>query len=220
MVKTVDEDTKPKAETLFCDIDDVIDMFANNITINDGYEITQSDIDNQFVIPTPKAKVEQKLPIVMLNVEYVNDIPTSRPFTCLLDSGSDGCLQNKRSLPFGAEVIVFNRATVHTSTQGTHTSREMSYLDDAAMLPKFAHGRHIKGISFHLFDSPTCPCDIIFGRNFLSAIGMHLYFHSDILIWLNDRIDMTTIEYFDRPKPPDATHNRGGIYYEMMDIGP
>ena len=41
----------------FSDIDVVIDMFANHIELNDGYEITQSDIDQQFVIPVPKQQL-------------------------------------------------------------------------------------------------------------------------------------------------------------------
>ena len=35
---------------LIKNIDEVIDMFTNHIEINDGYEITQKDINNQFVI--------------------------------------------------------------------------------------------------------------------------------------------------------------------------
>ena len=85
-------------------VDVVIDMFANHIEMNDGYEVTQDDIDKQFVIPVPKQTARSKLiPIVMLSVKYVNGVPTSRPFTALVDSGSTGCLYNRRALPYGAQ---------------------------------------------------------------------------------------------------------------------
>ena len=115
-VKTVnlDEATADKKQTKLNtkDFDSVIDeftnaieMFPNTVTMNDGYEITQEDIDNAFVIPTPKTQIKRadRFPILLLNCKTINGTPSTRPLLALLDTGSTGCLLNQRSLPFGAK---------------------------------------------------------------------------------------------------------------------
>ena len=164
----------------FSDIDSVIDIFAYHIELNNGNETTQENVDRQFIIPD-RSKL---IPIVMLSVKNVNGVPTSRPFISLVDSGSTGCLFNRRAIPFGTETLKTTQSTVHTTTQGQHTCNEVVYLDDA-VLPEFVNNRHIKGITCHVFNNPNCPYDVIVGRDFLNNIRMILDFQTDTLLWLN-----------------------------------
>ena len=48
-------------------------------------------------------------------------------------------------------------------------------------LPQYINGRHIQRLVANVFDSPTYPHNIIFGRNFLYAIG----FWMDLEKWLH-----------------------------------
>ena len=77
-------------------VDEIIDSFASKIQMEET-EPSQEEINRMFVIPTPKRTHQTDLaPIVLLKAKAVNGQLCSRPFICLLDSGSTGCLINKK----------------------------------------------------------------------------------------------------------------------------
>lgn len=85
--------TEPVAKNLNTDnIDEMIDVFANQIQL-DPDKYTQKKNDHMFVIPTQKRTQRANLaPIVLLKARSINGQLCNRPFICLLDSGSTGCL--------------------------------------------------------------------------------------------------------------------------------
>ena len=130
-------------------------------------------------IPTPKRSHREKLiPIVILKINIINGVKLPRPFLCLLDSGSTGCLINRKSMPFVSKTIRTKHATVSTITQYTYSCDEVVFLEDIQMM-KFTNSRHIKGVGVHVFDSPTCLYDCILGRDSLRSIGLLLDIQND-----------------------------------------
>ena len=71
-----------------------IDCYANlfydieNEINNEFNQITQHDIDTNFIIPTPKRTHRSELaPVVLLNLEAINCVQLPRPLVDLCDSG-------------------------------------------------------------------------------------------------------------------------------------
>ena len=83
-------------------------------------------------------------------------------------------LMNKLSLPYGVEPVQ-TIGTEITMTQGMYTLNKVVFLNDI-ILPEFSSGWHIQGMTVHLFNSPTCPYDVILGRDFLQTIGFNISF--------------------------------------------
>ena len=79
-------------------------------------------------------------------------------------------------------------------------------MEDVQMM-EFTNSRHVRGIGASVFDSPTCPYDIILGRDFLRSIGLMIDFQTDTIVWLDERIDMKSI---------NSVRNK----LTMDDIGP
>ena len=74
-------------------IDCYADLFYDdeNEIDNEFYQITQQDIDNNFIIPTPKRTKRSRLaPIVLMNIKAINGVRLPRPLVALCDSGSTG----------------------------------------------------------------------------------------------------------------------------------
>lgn len=63
-------------------------------------------------------------------------------------------------------------------------------------LPEFANGQHIQGVAARLFDSLTCPHDIIFERKFINAIGLKIDFENNCIQWMDTIIDMKNIQMY------------------------
>ena len=112
----------------------------------------------------------------------------------LLDSGSTGCLYNRRAIPYGSKTIKTKHSTVSTTTQGTYESNEIVMMEDVQMM-EFTNSRHVRGVGASVFDSPTCPYDIILGRDFLRSIRLMIEFdfQTDTIVWLDERIYMKSI---------------------------
>lgn len=71
-------------------------------------------------------------------------------------------------LVFAVEDTTSSKTTssVTTTTQGTYRCDERIFLRNIR-IPEFVNGQHICGVGAHLFDSPTCPYDVILGQDFL-----------------------------------------------------
>ena len=82
-----------------------------------------------------------------------------------------------------------------TTTQGAYQCDEVVLLNDFT-LPEFVNGCHVCGIAAHLFDSPSCPYNIILGYNFLQAIGRKMDFQNNIIQWLDTIVKMKNIQLY------------------------
>ena len=73
---------------------------------------------------------------------------------------------------------------IQTTTQGTHSSNQVVFINNIQLL-EFFNQRHIEGAIAHIFESPHCPYDIILGQDFLQAIGIKMDFQLDTIDWLD-----------------------------------
>ena len=180
-------------------VDKIINLFPNQICI-EPKEVSQDEINCMFVIPTPKRTHYTDLaPIVLLKAKAVYDQLCGRQFICLLNSCSTRCVFNKRSLPFGTQTTKTPYNIVQTTTQGTHSSNQVVFVNDI-QLPKFVNQRHINGELAYVFDSPNCPYDIILDQDFLHAIGIKMDFELNNISWMNMQVDIKNIKQFDQSK--------------------
>ena len=101
---------------------------------------TQEEIDAMVSnIPTPKAKQNKLIPMVLLLMQTINGITTNRPLVALLDTRSSHCLFNKAAQPFGAPLIQTDPIQT-TTTQGTYQCNEAVLMSNL-LLPEFVNGR-------------------------------------------------------------------------------
>ena len=179
-------------------IDCYVDLFYDDINEIDTefYQITQKDIDNNFIIPTPKRTKRSRLaPIVLMNIKAINGVRLPRPLVGLCDSGSTGTLVKDSSLPYGCIPTITEHKQISTSTHGTYECDRVAYMEHI-QLPEFVNGRSIQGVTANVFHSPTCPYDVILGVDFLQAIGMKFDFNNDVIQWLDIIVDMKNVREF------------------------
>lgn len=197
----------------FTDIwDTVIDSFVamnlkgENDSIN--FAFTQQDINESFVcIFTPKSTHEKHLFLIVLtNVHSINGVRPTRPFVELCDLEASNTLINRRSFPHGAKPLVTTEVRTTITTQGTYNSNEVAFLNEIS-LPEFVNGRRIQGVVAHLFNSPSCPYNIIFRYNFLSQIGLKMDFENNCIQWFDTLVNMKNIKFYD------------GFLKDVEDIG-
>ena len=111
-------------------VDKIINSFASTIQIKETEPLPE-EINCMFVIPTPKHNHRTDLAlIVLLKAKAVNGKLCGRLFICVLNSGSTGCLFNKKSLLFGTQATTTPFNKVQTTTQGTHSSNEIDFVND------------------------------------------------------------------------------------------
>lgn len=58
---------------------------------------------------------------------------------------------------------------------------------------EFSCAQRIQGVGAHVFDSPTCPYDIILGQDFLQSTGFDIHFFTDTMPWLYEKIDIQVL---------------------------
>ena len=124
-----------------------VNRYGNNIPL-DAYSPSQTGDANTnpkvYIIeniPTPKRSHRDKLiPIVILQINIINGVKLPRPFLCLLDSRSTGCLINRKSMPFVSKTIRTKHATVSTITQYTYSCDEVVFLEDIQIM-EFTNAR-------------------------------------------------------------------------------
>ena len=97
---------------------------------------------------------------------------------------------------FGTQTTTTRHKTIQTTTQGTHSSDQVVYINDI-QVPEFVNQRLIEGAIAHVFDSPHYPYDIILGRDFLQAIGLKMDFELNTIQWLDTQVDMKNIKQLD-----------------------
>jgi hypothetical protein len=101
---------------------------------------------------------------------------------------------NKRALPPNCEVYEYHGAKFAT-TQGTFTSPGFVYLTDIAF-PEFTLTGRIRKVKAYLFDAPNVRYDLIYGRNFLSSVGIDILCSTQSCTWLEQSIPFHPLNYF------------------------
>ena len=113
---------------------------VNNISFEDSIVTTREDLNNIFMIPTPKRTHRTRLtPVVLFKIKEINCVPVTHPLIALCDSGSTGTLIKDSSLPFGAKPIITDHVTVSTTTQGKHECNETTFMGHI-QLSEFVNG--------------------------------------------------------------------------------
>ena len=223
-VETVEDDDDIIRERLPIDNDNIIDMFKNyiikpidhggtpnvvdayanesyvnkneadNAFFGDSFVATQKDLNNIFMIPTPKRTHRTRLtPVVLLKIKAINGVPVAGPLTVLYDSRSTRTLIKYTSLPFAAKPIITDHVTVSTTTtQGKHECNKTTFMEHI-QVTKFVNGRSIEGLQANMFHSTSCPYNVILRTDYLQAIGMKLDYQHDVIQWLDVIVDMKNV---------------------------
>ena len=84
-----------------------------------------------------------------------------------------------------------------TTTQGTYNCNKVTFLHDITF-PEFVNGRHMQGVAAHIFDSPTCLCDVTLRRDFILSIGLKIDFQN---------VQLDTIVEMKHVKMSQSRHN-------------
>jgi hypothetical protein len=134
------------------------------------------------------------VPTTLSVAKKVNEQTGRYFFKSLFDSGGTSVMINRRCLPTNCEIFEYDGKAFAT-TQGTFVSPGFVYLSDLA-LPDFTLTRRIKKIKAYLFDAPTVRYDIIYGRSFLSSVGIYILCSSKCCTWLQQTIPFHPIDYF------------------------
>ncbi len=134
------------------------------------------------------------VPTTLSVAKKVNEQTGRYFFKSLFDSGGTSVMINKRCLPTNCEIFEY-AGKAFATTQGTFVSPGFVYLSDLA-LPEFTLTRRIKKIKAYLFDAPNVRYDIIFGRSFLSSVGIDILCSSKTCTWLEQTIPFHPIDYF------------------------
>ena len=178
------------ADEYYVNENEVDNTFFEDSFVEDNFVATREDLNNIFMIPTPKRTHRTRLTLVMLmKIKAINGVRLTRPLIALCDSGSTGTLIKDSSLPVGVKPIITKHVTVSTTTQGKHKCNKTTFMEHM-QLPKFVNGWSIERLQANVFYSTSCPYDVILGTDFLQAIGMKFDYQHDVIQWLDVIVDM------------------------------
>ena len=168
----INHDSKAHVVNSYANVYYVNGNKVDNNFFEDSFVATQEDLNNIFMIPTPKCTHYTWLtPVVLLKIKAINGVQVPRPLIELCDSESTRTLIKDTFLPFDAKPIITHHVTILTTTQGKHECNGTTFMEHI-QLSKFVNGRSIKELQANIFHSPSCPYDVILVTDFLQAIGM------------------------------------------------
>ena len=160
--------------------------------------------DSIVRMPTPKQseqstaesmKKKNLAPISLMLFKWIGRKQSSKPLRVLFDSGGGTTMIHQRALPEGAEVKVDKNAKPCTTVAGTYNANKTTILRDGN-LPEFDRHKRILGVTATVFDTPSCPYDIILGRDLLSDLGVIIDFANHHVKWMDKFIFMKPRSHF------------------------
>ena len=160
--------------------------------------------DSIIRMPTPKQTVEntaesmkkkELVPISLVLFKKIGGQESGKPLRVLFDSGGGKTMLHSRALPKDATVKVDAKAKPCTTVSGTYNANRSVKLRDG-IFPEFDKHRRIYGITATVFDEPTCPYDIIVGRDLLNDLGIVIDFTNHHVKWMENFIFMKPRTHF------------------------
>lgn len=121
------------------------------------------------------------IPIVLVVPDTINNSPSRRKFTALLDSGADDTWISKSALPLGCKVCKIPKLRGNTLA-GPLESSEAVYLNKT-ILPEFSTTHKIMQFPARVVNDMNCRYDIIIGRDLMSELRMRLDFDEHVVTW-------------------------------------
>jgi transposase InsO family protein len=163
---------------------------------DDDVDFTKFDVPDvpvPIILPdTPTDLVPSSLVVA----RAVQDQPLCRPLKVLFDSGSNISLLNTSCLPADTTPIMLPASSGFTASGVLEANRAVKLHD--LILPEFTRSKRIPEWQFTLFDTP-CPFDIIFGRDFLSALKIDPCFSTATVHWDSLSIPFKTRAFWKDP---------------------
>mmetsp|Transcript_1730 Transcript_1730/g.3805 ORF Transcript_1730/g.3805 Transcript_1730/m.3805 type:complete len:311 (+) Transcript_1730:1006-1938(+) len=179
--------------------------------------------DSLIRIPTPKQTMEsthesmkkKKLtPTSLIQWGMIGGKESGRPLRVLFDSGGENTMIHERCIPKGATVTVLQNVKPCTTVSGTFNANKIVEVRDG-ILPEFDRHRRILGKELTVFDSPTCPHDVILGRDFLDELGINIDFANHHVKWLDKFVSMKTKQHWQNHTNWTLAFDRG--YLDILD---
>ena len=199
-----------------------------SLPINEDHPMTSDE--QQFLLndsivrmPTPKQSVEQTtvsmkkkelVPLSLVVFKRIGDKPSEKPLRVLFDSGGAKTMIHSRSLPKDATVKVDSNVKPCTTVSGTYNANRSVRLRDG-IFPEFDKHRRIYGVKAMVFDEPTCPYDIILGRDLLDDLGIVIDFKNHHVKWMENYIFMKPKTHFHHHTSYTSVFSQG--VYDVLD---
>ncbi|CAJ1945757.1 unnamed protein product [Cylindrotheca closterium] len=128
----------------------------------------------------------------------IGAIESGKVLRVLFDSGGLHTMINARAIPKDAKVQSIQNAKKCTTVAGDFVSDKCVKLWDG-VFPKFDKHRRIAevdGVKANVFDSPTCPHDVIIGRDLLHKMGLDIQFSNGQVKWIDKFIPMKAPDHW------------------------
>ena len=125
----------------------------------------------------------------------IGDKDSKVPLRALFDSGGRNTMINKRAVPKGPTVTTSAVSQPCTTVAGTFNANQTVNLRDG-IFPEFDRHRRFDGVEATIFNSETCPYDIIIGRDLLHDLGFVLDFPNGHVRWMENFIFMKPRSHF------------------------
>lgn len=140
-------------------------------------------------------KKEDFSPTSLMVCKKIGGLESGKPLRVLFDSGGSNTMVNARALPKGAKVKTLPNAKACTTVAGTFNANKTCQLRDF-ILPEFNRNRRHYGVTATVFDSPTCPHDVIIGRDLLHDLGIVLDFSNRYIKWRENVVSFKHFEHW------------------------
>jgi len=173
---------------------------------DDAFNTDDAPNDNPTATTPPEStQREAMIPTTLTIAKRINDVSGQFLFKSLLDPGGSHVLINKRALPKGAELFTSDQRKFNTTAGGLQAASHV-FLHEI-ILPEFSYSRQVKTYQAFVFDNPTVPYDIIYGRNFLNSCGIDIRGSDLTCKWFQDVIPFHEPDYFQQNERISALLN-------------
>ena len=126
-------------------------------------------------------------PCSIMLVKTIQGQVCCHPLRVLFDSGSDSSHIQRRAIPDGAIPSKIGKRTTIIGMTGSATVTEEIELQDI-ILPEFSRSLRISDSFKCLVMNSKSVYDVIFGRDFLMAVGIDILHSSQEMQWMDLRI--------------------------------
>jgi hypothetical protein len=152
-------------------------------------------------------------PTSILMARKIGGIDSTKLLRVLFDSGSSKTLLNSRALPPGASVSTID-SKPYSTVAGTFLANKSVKLR-TFVLPEFDSNKQIYGCTASVFDQPSCPHDIILGRDILGDIGFDILFSQGVCKWMGKTVLMKAPGHWDHPTNVTLAFDEG--FLDILD---
>ena len=173
------------------------------------HEVEAEQRPNEQVAENNNSRIQSKAklrPVTLCVVETVQGVQNKRVLRALVDIGSDSTFVNRRSLPRGCTPRALP-TSMGVQVMGSQTRISHQVELDNIMLPELSRTMRINAkFTAFVFDSATCPYDIILGNNFLVPLEIDALPSTQTIHWMGQTTPWKASDAYSNPDSPYNCH--------------